>query len=62
MLGCAIEQSHSPAFLLYNKEKPPSASLTNKPLGGAKMHSHCINKLLNIEEVIVKKLFMAILL
>ena len=34
MLGCMIEKSYTSAFLFYNKEKPPSASLTNKPPGG----------------------------
>ena len=52
-----IEKSYILTFFFYNKEKPPSASLANKPLGGAKMHNHCINKLLNIEDVIVKNIF-----
>ena len=52
-----IEKSYTLTFFFYNKEKPPSASLPNKPLGGAKMHNHCINKLLNIEDVIVKNIF-----
>ena len=56
MLGCMIEKSYILTFFFYNKEKPPSASLPNKPLGGAKMHNHCINKLINIEDVIVKKI------
>ena len=44
-------------FYFIIKRKPPSASLPNKPLGGAKiMHSHYINKLLNIEDVIVRKI------
>jgi len=30
-----IEKSYTPAFLFYNNKKPPSASLANKPLGGA---------------------------
>ena len=51
-----IEKSYILTFFFYNKEKPPSASLPNKPLGGAKMHNHCINKLINIEDVIVKKI------
>ena len=51
-----IEKSYILTFFFYNKEKPPSASLPNKPLGGAKMHNYCINKLINIEDVIVKKI------
>jgi len=51
-----IEKSYTLTFFFYNKEKPPSASQPNKPLGGAKMHNYCINKLLNIEDVIVKKI------
>ena len=39
MLGCMIEKLYTPAFLFYNKRKPPSASLPNKPLGGA---NNCI--------------------
>ena len=34
MLGCMIEKPYTPAFFFYNKEKPPSASLANKPPGG----------------------------
>ena len=56
MLGGMIEKSYILTFFFYNKEKPPSASLPNKPLGGAKMHNYCINKLINIEDVIVKKI------
>lgn len=42
-------------ILLYPKEKPPSASYPNKPLGGAySIHNRCINKLLPLEDVIVK--------
>ena len=50
-------------FLFYNKgnKKPPSASLANKPLGGAQMHNHCINKLLNLKGIIVKKMGKAFL-
>lgn len=39
--------SCTPAFLFYNKDnkKPPSASLTNKPLGGANKCSLIISKI-----------------
>lgn len=47
-------------FLFYNIKKPPSASHHNIPLGGAnKLHNHCINNLLNIKDVIVKKVIHA---
>ena len=48
--------SYISTFLFYNKEKPPSASLTNKSLGGATMHSYYISNLLNLEGVIVKNI------
>ena len=51
-----IKKSYTLTFFFYNKEKPPSASRPNKPPGGTKMHNHCINKLINIEDVIVKKI------
>ena len=39
--------SCAPAFLFYNKgnKKPPSASLANKPLGGANKCSLIISKI-----------------
>lgn len=58
-----IEKTCTPAFLFYNIKNLQVPVSQNNPLGGAnKLHNHCINNLLNIKDVIVKKLFMLILL
>ena len=58
MLGCAIKEIAFLNIFFYNKKKNlPVPVFPNKPLGGAQqMHSHYTNKLLDIEDVIIKNI------
>ena len=51
-----IEKSYTSTFFFYNKEKTSQCQSTKQTTRRRKMHNHCINKLLNIEDVIVKKI------